>query len=185
MLVTLGNRCLIRKSKPFPFHSLKILACLHLFTLNIKGGIGWLRPCDAERRQCARTERRDPRQQRGMWAALHPSCIHMYVVYMGHLRLEQLINAQLYLSISSTFFLIHEEPAEVQGMLLSRLDWAAVHVSNSTKYMAGRDARGFGLWGDLFECLTVPLAVHLTVGHSWLFSVQEWGSFRPAWGLSA
>lgn len=91
-------------------------------------------------------EQRDvtPWQQRGMWAALHPSCIHMYVVYMEHLRLEQLINAQLYLSISSTFFLIHEEPAEVQGMLLSRLDWAAVPVSNSTKYMVWE--RCPGLW---------------------------------------
>lgn len=63
-----------------------------------------------------------PRQQRGMRAALHPSCIHMYVVYMGHLRLDQLTNAQLDLSISSIFFLIHEEPAQVQGMLLARLD---------------------------------------------------------------
>lgn len=31
-----------------------------------------------------------------------------------------------------------------------------------------------GLWGGLFECLPVPLEVHLQVGHGWFFSVQRW-----------
>jgi len=49
--VTLGNRFLIRKSKPLPFNSLKIFAYWHLFRQNVKARMDWLHPCDAEQLQ--------------------------------------------------------------------------------------------------------------------------------------
>lgn len=45
----------------------------------------------------------------------------------------------------------------------------------------GEIPRGLGPWGGLFECLTMPLEVHLTVGHGWFFSGQGWvGQFQTS-----
>lgn len=135
VLVTLGNRCLIRKSKPLPFHSLKMFAYLHLFRLNIKGGIGWLRPCNAEQLQCARAERSDPLVTAAWVSSPAPfMCPSTHFPYW----VSQIGPAE---KCSDGFqhqqhiFLVHEEPAQVRCFaLFARLHWTAVHVSNSTKY---------------------------------------------------
>lgn len=108
--------------------------------------------------------------------------MYVHTVYIGHLGLDQLINAQLALSISSIFF------SAAWGTSSGSVHAACKASLSSCTSVQQRQVRGqgeipwgLGLGGDLFECLTVPLEVHLTVGHSWLCSVQGWvGQFQTS-----
>lgn len=157
-----------------------MLICIH-FRLNIKDGIGWLCSCNAEQLECARTERSDPLVTTAHVSSPAPfMCTYTYIVYIGHLRLDQLINAQLDSSISSMFF---SDPwgassGSVHAACKASLSSSAC-VQLRQVHGQGDIPCGLGLWGGLFECFTVPLEVHLPVGHGWFFSVQKWvGQFQ-------
>lgn len=182
ILVTLGNRCLIRKSKPLPFHSLKIFAYMHLFTLNIKGGIGWLRPCDAEWLQWAGTERSDPLATTGHESSPAPFTYPYVCSVHGASQIGPINKCSAGFEHQQHIFSDPRGASSGSGHASCKACLSSsACVQQRQEHGQGELPRGFGLWGALFECLTVPLAVHLTVGHGWLFSVRGWaGQFQAS-----